>query len=302
MQKEVTEMTLQEFQEQFGTEESCREFLYKKRWPDGFVCPKCGHSEHFNIKARNKYQCKACNHQTTVTAGTVFEKTRTPLTKWFTAIYLVADDKRGCSALALQKKIGVAYFTAWTMLQKIRFAMGDRDGEYMLGGIVEMDEGFFGGTAEGSKRGRGTDKTAVLVSVSLTDGGKPKFARMQTLDAVDGETVKAFSKGRILPGTEIRTDGLAVYNCLAKEGFRHTAVIFDEKKHPAHLHWTHIIISNAKAFVQGTYHGLDKKHLQRYLDEFCYRLNRRYLAHDIFSHLANACALAPPKPYYALIG
>jgi transposase-like protein len=294
-------MTMQEFQEQFGTEEACREYLYKKRWPNGFVCPKCGQTEHFNIKSRNRYQCKACNRQTTVTAGTIMDKTRTPLTKWFAAMYLVAEDKRGLSAMALQRKIGVAYLTAWTMLQKIRSAMSSRDEKYMLDGIVEMDEGFFGGTAEGSKRGRGTEKTAVLVSVSLSEWGKPKFARMKILESVDGKAVKAFSKEHVKTGSEIKTDGLNIYNCLAKEGFIHTAIPFDAKKQPEHLHWTHIIISNAKAFVQGTFHGLDAKHLQRYLDEFCYRLNRRYLAHDIFSHLANACALAPPKPYYALI-
>jgi len=296
-------MTLQEFQERFGTEEACREYLYQQRWPNGFVCPKCGHTEHFNIKARGgKLQCKACNHQTTVTAGTIFEKTRTPLTKWFTAIYLVSEDKRGLSALSLKTKIGVAYQTAWSMLQKIRFAMGSRDEKYMLNGIVEMDEGFFGGTTEGSKRGRGTEKAAVLVSVSLSESGKPKFARMQVLDTVDSAAIKAFSKVRIMSGSEIRTDGLNIYNCLGAEGFKHTAINFDEKNRPEHLHWTHIIISNAKAFVQGTFHGLDAKHLQRYLDEFCYRLNRRYLAQDLFAHLTNACSLAPPKPYYALIG
>jgi transposase-like protein len=236
-----------------------------------------------------------------VTAGTIMNKTRTPLTKWFAAMYLVAEDKRGLSAMALQRKIGAAYLTAWTLLQKIRFAMSDRDEKYMLDGVVERDEGFFGGTAEGSKRGRGTEKTAVLVSVPLSEWGKPKFARMKTLESVDGNAVRAFSKEHVKPGSEIKTDGLNIYNCLAKEGFTHTAIPFDAKKQPGHLHWTHIIISNAKAFVQGTFHGLNAKHLQRYLDEFCYRLNRRYLAHDIFSHLANACALAPPKPYYALI-
>jgi transposase-like protein len=211
-------MTMQEFQEQFGTEESCRAYLYGKRWPNGFVCPKCGHTGHFDIKSRNKYQCKACNHQTTVAAGTVMEKTRTPLTKQFAAIYLVAGDKRGLSAMALRRKIGVAYFTAWTMLQKIRFAMGKRDEKYMLEGILEMDEGFFGGAAEGSKRGRGTEKTAVLVSVSLNDWGKPGFARMKTLESVNGEAVKTFAREQVKPGSEIRTDGLNVYNCRAKEG------------------------------------------------------------------------------------
>jgi transposase-like protein len=294
-------MTLTEFMEQFGTEDACREYIYRKRWPNGFVCPKCGHAEHFNIKSRNKYQCKACAHQTTATAGTIMDKTRTPLTKWFTAMYLVAEDKRGFSAMALKKKIGVAYLTAWMMLQKIRAAMGDRDGRYTLEGIVEMDEGFFGGPAESGKRGRGTEKTAVLVSVSLTEWGKPKFARMEVLDTVDGRAIKAFVKNRVKPGSEIRTDGLNIYSCLAKEGFVHTAIPHDPKKQPGHLHWTHIVISNAKAFVQGTFHGLDDKHLQRCWDEFCYRLNRRFFDHDLFSHLVGACSLAPPKPYYALI-
>jgi transposase-like protein len=293
---------MEEYHERFGTEEACRTYLFSKRWPKGFVCPKCGHTEYFDVKSRNKYQCKKCNYQATLTAGTILEKTRTPLTKWFAAMYLVSEDKRGLSAVALQKKIGVAYQTAWTMLQKIRFAMGNREENYMLDGVLEMDEGFFGGAAEGSKRGRGTEKTAVLVSVSLNEWGKPKFARMKVLESVDGEAVKAFSKEHVQPCSEIRTDGLNVYNCLAKDGFIHKAIPYDAKKQPQHLHWTHIIISNAKAFVQGTFHGLDAKHLQRYLNEFCYRFNRRNFDHDLFSHLAHACVLSPPKAYPALIG
>jgi transposase-like protein len=179
--------------------------------------------------------------------------------------------------------------------------LGERDKKYILDGMVEMDEGFFGGAAEGSKRGRGTEKTAVLVSVSLTERGKPKYARMQVLETVDGKAVTEFSKAHVKPGSEIKTDGLNIYRCLADEGFVHTPAKFDPKNQPQHLHWTHIIISNAKAFVNGTFHGLDAKHLQHYLDEFCYRLNRRYLCHDLFTHLAQACTLAPPKPYYALI-
>ena len=148
-------MTLIEYQEKFGTEEACRSYLFEKRWPNGFICPKWGHTECFNITSRNKYQCKKCTHQTTVTAGTITDKTRTPLTKWFLAIYLAAEDKRGFSAMALQRAIGVACFTAWTMLQKIRSAMDERDKRYILDGVIEMDEGFFGGAAKGGKRGRG---------------------------------------------------------------------------------------------------------------------------------------------------
>jgi hypothetical protein len=124
---------------------------------------------------------------------------------------------------------------------------------------------------------------------------------MQVLETVNGKSAAEFSKGHVKPGAEIKTDGLAIYNCLANEGFTHTPLKYDPKGQPQHLHWTHIIISNAKAFVNGTFHGLGAKYLQRYLDEFCYRLNRRYLSHSLFSHLAQACALAPPKPYYALI-
>jgi len=137
-------MTLIDFQTNFGTEEQCKQYLFDKRWSDGFVCPKCNHDQCFNIKSRSLYQCKACNRQTSVTAGTIMDKTQTPLTKWFLAFYLASEDKRGISALSLKKKIGVAYNTAWTMLHKIRHAMGERDDEYMQDGIVELDEAFFG--------------------------------------------------------------------------------------------------------------------------------------------------------------
>jgi transposase-like protein len=137
-------MGIAEFIEKFNTEEKCRDYLYQIRWPDGFVCPKCGaKDEPFQIKSRNQYQCRHCNHQTSVTANTVMDKTRTPLTKWFLAIYLMGADKRGCSALRLKRELKIAYDTAWTMSHKIRKAMGDRDAMYLLQGSVEMDEGFF---------------------------------------------------------------------------------------------------------------------------------------------------------------
>lgn len=295
-------MTLIEFQENYGTEEQCRQFLFEKRWPSGFVCPKCGHNEYFNIKSRNLYQCKACNHQASVTAGTIMDRTRTPLKKWFLAFYLVAEDKRGLSALSLQKKIGVAYFTAWTILSKIRHAMGERDSMYMLGGVIEMDEAFFGAPAESGKRGRGTDKTAVLISVSLTDDGKPKFAKMEVIENADGDTVKEFTEANITKGSEIRADGLNIYKPLAKSGYNLNQTKYDPKNQPEHLHWTHIVISNAKAFIEGTFHGLDSIHLQRYLDEFCYRFNRRWFEINLFSRLVNAAVVVGKIRNYELIG
>jgi len=295
-------MTLIEFQSKYGTEEQCRQYLFETRWPDGFSCPRCSHEESFNVASRGLYQCKSCRYQASITAGTIFDKTRTPLTKWFLAIYLSADDKRGISALALKSKIGVAYFTAWTMLQKIRHAMGEREASRYLGGIVEMDEAFFGAPSEGGKRGRGTDKTPVIVMVSLNHEEKPRMTRMQVVDKADGKAVGHFLGNHVIKGSEIRTDGLPIYNGIPEMGYTHTRKIYNVKSQPKHLHWLHIIISNVKAFIGGTFHGLDKKHLQRYLDEFCYRFNRRQSKRSLFSRLLFACSIAPKITYDELAG
>jgi len=295
-------MTLIEFQSKYGTEEQCRQYLFETRWPEGFNCPRCSHEECFNVASRGLYQCKSCRYQASVTAGTIFDKTRTPLTKWFLAIYLSADDKRGISALALKSKIGVAYFTAWTMLQKIRHAMGQREASQYLGGIVEMDEAFFGAPSEGGKRGRGTDKTPVMVTVSLSHEEKPRMARMLVVDKVDGETVGHLLNNHVIKGSEIRTDGLPIYNGIPAMGYTHTRKIYNANSQPKHLHWLHIIISNVKAFIGGTFHGLDKKHLQRYLDEFCYRFNRRQSKGSLFSRLLFACSIASKITYAEVVG
>jgi transposase-like protein len=293
-------MTLSELQANFGTEEQCRKYLYEKRWPEGFICPKCSHNEHFNIISRNLYQCKTCNHQASVTAGTIMDKTRTPLVKWFQAMYIMSRDKRGVSALALKSELGISYTTAWTMSNKIRHAMNKRDENYKLNGIVELDDAFFGASSSGGKRGRGTEKTAVLVSVSLTKEGKPLFAKMEVVENVDGETVKTFAQTNIDAGSEVRTDGFPTYGVLGKSGYSLTQKVFDPDKDPKYLHWTHIIISNAKAFINGTFHGLDSTHLQRYLDEFCYRLNRRWNKDNLFNRLVNACVNSGKITYYEL--
>lgn len=294
-------MNLIEYQTKYGTEEQCREYLINKRWTQGYVCPKCGHKEYFDIKSRNLYQCKSCNHQASVTAGTIMDKTRTPLVKWFLAFYLMSEDKRGISALGLSKEIGVAYLTAWTMCQKIRHAMGERDKNYKMDGVVEIDEAFFGSPTEGGKRGRGTDKTAVFVSVSLSKEGKPEFVKMEVTESVDSESAKKFAANHIKKGSEVRTDGLNIYPSLVENGYIHISKVYDPKNQPEHLHWVHIVISNAKKLIDGTFHGLDKVHLQRYLNEFCYRFNRRWFKSGVFSRLVDACLSTGKITYYELI-
>ena len=160
MKKPYQEMSLRQFQRRFRTEAACRDYLFKLKWPEGFTCPVCGHRQCYALPKRHLFQCKACGRQTSLTAGTVMHKTRTPLRVWFWAIFLLAHDKRGLSALQLSKKLDVSYYVAWTMLHKIRRAMKDRDSAYDLRGLIEMDDSFFGGGSGGDKRGRGTKKNA----------------------------------------------------------------------------------------------------------------------------------------------
>lgn len=302
--KEEKELGLIEFIKRYGTEEACRAYLYNKKWPDGFVCPKCGVKDKpFNIAARNKYQCRSCQAQTSVTAGTVMDKTRTPLKKWFLAIYLMSMDKRGCSALRLKKELDIAYDTAWTISHKLRHAMGERNGRYMLDEIVELDEAFFGAAHTGGKRGRGADKTAVLMALSRNEKGQIRYLKAKVVESVTKNEIAAFAKDNIDINARVFTDGLNLYEVLNANGYGHTAENAPSRNEvPDCLKKLHIIISNAKAFIQGTYHGLDGIHLQAYLDEFTYRFNRRWAGGSLFSHSVRACVAAAPFTRYALIG
>jgi transposase-like protein len=289
-----------QIQERFQTDEACREHLFNQRWPDGFICPKCSHKEYYALPKRKQYQCKACKHQTSATAGTVLHKTHTPLRKWFWAIYLASHDKRGVSATRLMDELELTYPTAWLMLHKIREAMSQRDANYRLAGIVELDDSFFGAPTEGGKRGRGTDKTPVIVGVSLDKQGRPLYVKMSVASSIDGETLKSFAKTNIASGSVVYSDALRSYNTLAAD-YDHKPTVFDLVKNPDHLKWIHTMISNAKAFIAGTYHGLDAKHLQAYLDEFCFRTNRRKFKGQLFNRLLSACVNTMTITYKCLI-
>ena len=165
------EISFFEFQERFQTEDDCFRYLKKLRWPEGFVCPKCGHAEAYFMRKRKVFQCKNCRHQTSVTVNTIFHRTHVPLKKWFWTIFLVGTDKRGCSAKRLEKLIGVHYATAWLMIHKIRRAMENRDSLYKLSKFIEMDDSYFGSSTSG-KRGRGAaNKSTVVVAVESRGTG-----------------------------------------------------------------------------------------------------------------------------------
>ncbi len=304
MDKKYGVMGLMEFQRRFRTEAACRKHLFKLRWPDGFRCPRCGHDECFDLPHRKLHQCKSCGHQTSVTAGTVMHRTRTPLRKWFWAIFLAAGDKRGLSALQLSKKLGVSYYVAWTMLHKVRQAMADRNQRYQLRGVIEIDESFYGGKKEGGdKRGRGTSKAPVMIEASTFEGGKGGrslgFARMRVVERVDGATVAGVIGEDIAAGQKIVTDGWASYNAVQRLGHEHVREVSGKGANAA-LSWIHILASNSKAFLLGTFHGVGRKHLQSYLDEFCYRFNRRRWEGELFDRLITACANSSGVTYSEL--
>jgi transposase-like protein len=296
--------TLIHFQKHFSTEVACQDHLFKMKWPNGFSCRKCGHEQYYETCTRKHklFECKKCRYQATVTVDTVMEKTRTDLVKWFLSIFLVAHDKRGISATLLAEQIEVTFKTAWLMLHKIRKAMGERDANYSLAGIVELDDAFYGAPTEGGKRGRGTEKTQVLTGLSLNEKGNPLFVKMKVIPDVKGITLVDFANTSIKAGSKINSDALGSYRALAKAGFEHESKEFNPIESPDHLKWLHTVISNSKAFIAGTYHGLAEKHLQAYLDEFCYRFNRRWFKGEGFNRLLTCCARTPTVTYSELVG
>jgi hypothetical protein len=293
-------ISFMEFAEKFATEEACREKVFEARWPDGFVCPKCGGTKCCFVTSRNAYQCNKCKNRTSPKVGTLMEDSPLPYKTWLWAIYLVATDKRGVSGKELERQLHVTYHTAWYLLHRIRKAMGSRDEKYLLQGIVEFDDSYYGGPKGGGKRGRGTKKTKVLQAVSKAEDGKPKFLKMRVVPNLKGPTIGKFAAAAIAEGATIQTDALNSYRKPLGGKYNHDWDVFDADKEM--LAWLHTIVSNAKAYIQGTFHGIDEKYLQAYLDEFCYRFNRRFQQPSLFDRLLTAITDSPPLGLVALKG
>jgi len=284
-----------EFQRKFPTERRCHIFLFKQRWPDGFVCPKCQHKHYSFISTRNLYQCKKCTYQASVTAGTIFHKTRKPLRKWFWMIFMITRSKTGQSICHLQRLLQIGcYKTAWTMSHKIHKAMHERDANYKLGGVLEIDDAYFGERTVTGKRGRGAGgKTSVIIAVGTRryrNTTKPSFLKMEVTTDVKKVSVQDFVERNINSRSTIKTDKFKSYHWLDKAAFEHNPVrIYNPKETLEYLPWVHVMIGNIKGIIKGVHHGVSGKHLQRFLDEFCYRFNRRFIENNMFVHLIRAC-------------
>ena len=288
-QKKMLSFT--QFIKRFPDEKACVEYLYSVKWPQDFECPVCGCRHGYTLKNRRQYQCARCRHQASLTANTVMHRSHLPLTKWFWAIYLVACDKRGISALALAGKIEVCYETAWNLLRRIRTAMEMRDEYYVLQGIVEFDDSYFGAGKKGNipgKGGRARGNQAVFVAVSKDEKGNPAYLRMQLTPNVQSTSIEAFARSRIAFASTVQTDGFNAYRTPLAKCYNHEWGVFNPDGEL--LKWLHHMIGNAKTSINGTYQGTSAKHLQMYLSEFCYRFNRRKMGGAIFDRLLVAIA------------
>jgi transposase-like protein len=296
--------TLLEFERRFSSEEACREYLAALRWPEGFVCPRCGDTRAW-LNCRGLYECAACHRQTSVIAGTIFQDTRKPLTLWFRAMWYATSQKTGVSALGLQLVLGLgSYQTAWVWLHKLRRAMV-RPGRDRLGGVVEVDETYWGGEKPG-KHGRGAaGKTLVVVAVEEDGDGMGRLRLMRVLDH-SGVSLQAAVEACVLPGSHVHTDGLASYNGLSALGYHHqvtrqSAAEVGEEPLPR----VHRVVALLKRWLLGTHQGaIQPSHLDYYLDEFTFRFNRRTSRSrgKLFYRLAQQAVMVDPLPLHRLRG
>ena len=277
-----------EFQQWFPNEEACVKYLYKSRWPNGFVCPTCGDTEAYYVTTRRVFKCKANGHHTYLTAGTVMHGSHTPLLAWFWAAYLVTTVTPGISAIQLERQLGITYETAFNMLHKLRSAMYNPE-RTKINGTVEVDETYIGGPTTGGKRGRGTEKAIVIVAVEERNSHAGRV-RLRHIEDVGSSTLLNFIEDTIEKRSTIVTDEFPSYKGIGKYGYKHE---IDED-----LRLAHLVISNLKTWIRGIFHGVSDKHLQAYLNEFTFRFNRRRTPMAAFQTILGLTSKVKDWPTY----
>lgn len=296
--------THQQLQQWFADENDCLEYLERLRWPHGFVCPKCKFEKGWKTSRRGQWMCALCGRQTSVTAGTIFHRSRTPLSTWFAAIWYICASKNGISGATLQQVFGFgSYETAWAWLHKLRRAMV-RPAREMLTGTVELDYVLVGGRSKG-RAGGSSHKVPVMVAVEVTDERQIGRVRLSRADAVNSNELRAFAKFAIAPGSTIRTDGAGNLRRLSEMGFTHEYHSMISSKEPAHevMPGVHLVASLLKRWLAGTLHyGIAKEKLDYYLDEYTFRFNRRHSRSRglLFYRLVQQAVATDPHPLKAL--
>ena len=292
------EINLVNLIERYHSEQSCRARLEELRWPDGVECPRCDSKNVARMDQRHQYQCRSCRYQFSVTAGTIFHDSHLPLWKWFLAVYLIVESKKGISANQLKRMIDVTYKTAWYLSHRIRAALNEVDAQ-LLKGIVEADETFVGGKVEGMGRGYTGNKTIVVGA--LQRGGN---IVLQVVRGRDRETLHGFIRENVAGDVEaIYTDEWGAYKGIADKDTEHKTVNHSEGEYvkgDVHTNSLENIWSLLKRSIIGAYHQVSTKHLDAYLDELEFRFNNRenpYMFRDAMLKLL----LAETLPYAKLI-
>ena len=293
--------TLLELERRFSTEEACAEYLARLRWPAGWVCPRCAGADAWLVR-RHRWRCDRCRYEMSVTAGTIFQDSHLPLTIWFRAMWQVASQKNGISALGLQRVLGLgSYKTAWAMLHKLRRAMV-RPGRDRLDGVVEVDETYWGGEETGAI-GRRTELKALIVVAAQENGKGIGRIPLRSVPDLTRASLHGFIAQFIAPGSTVRTDGLPAY--LGLNGYLHDRQIQRRQREGEHLlPRVHRVISLLKRWLLGTHQGaIGQDHLDDYLDEFTFRFNRRTSKSRgmLFYRLAQQSMQTQPIPFATLV-
>jgi transposase-like protein len=289
----------------FPDEPACLDYLEWLRWPDGFRCPRCVSRTGWRLSS-GRWECAVCGRQASVTAGTIFHRTRTPLRLWFAAAWQMTSQKHGVSALGLQRALGLgSYQTAWAMLHRYRAAMV-RPGRERLSGLVEVDETFVGGHEEGRPGRAAETKSLVAIAVEIKQPKGFGRVRMQRVDAIRNEFLIPFITGAVEPGATVHTDGNQSYWSLPDRGYEHERTVMSQQNDPAHVVMpaVHRIASLLKRWLLGTHQGsVGPDHLDAYLNEFTFRFNRRGSRRRglLFYRLLEQAILAEPITYRSLI-
>jgi hypothetical protein len=300
-------MNLLNFIAQFPDEESCKRKYKEVRNSVGVICSGCGSKEHYWKRDKWQFECKSCKKRTTLRSGTVMHGSQMPFRYWFIAMHLLTSTKKSFSALELQRQLGHVYYEpVWKMLHKLREVMGKRDGQYELSGVIELDEGFFSTIKPEEennkhlKRGRGSQKKSkVLVMVEsvpvegkTTKKGKPRkvgHIKMEVVGDLKAKTITRSVNANISKCAIIDSDKSTSYVKIKDVVKEHNPVVIPKEKVSEMLPWVHLAISNAKRLLLDIHHDVEPQYLQGYLNEFCYKFNRRYFGEKLFDRLLVAC-------------
>ena len=291
--------------EWFRDDAACREYIRRLRWPNGFICPHCGVAASLG-RCRKAASVSQLSARTSLTAGTMFQDTRKPLRTWFLAMWFVTSQKNGVSALGLQRVLGLgSYETAWTWLHKLRRAMV-RPGRDCLSGTVEVDETYVGGPEEGQRGPGDRGQSHCRGSRRGERPGDRPHPPSAHRGRVRGQP-SSLRQSAIAPGAVVHTDGWRGYSGLAKAGYQHQVTIISAGSDPAHevMPRVHMVASLLKRWLLGTHQGgVQRQHLDYYLDEFTFRFNRRRSNARglLFHRLAQQAVAVEPAPYRTIIG